>query len=267
MTPDKTTNDFNWANAVALLDAAAEAYQTHTVCDPHTDAQACIHDRGDCVVVAFRGSKAAVDFVQDAKFELAEYLWMHESLIAEVHDGFLEDFQAIGGPVVDGVKTLLAARAAFRPVFVTGHSLGGALAILCALELVREKVPVTGVYTYGQPRVGNRTFAGLYDSRLADKTWRLVNANDLVPRLPGLLLGYRHCGQEILLTPGGGYLVNPPWWQTARSDVAGFYAAGRCGHDALIGDHFLAAYRTAVAQDALPAGEGIPRATGHVLNP
>jgi triacylglycerol lipase len=247
MTLDPNSSGFNWSNALALLDAAATAYQEHTLCDPRTDAQALIRDLKDCVVVAFRGSQAPVDFVQDAKFALAS------DEVAEVHAGFLEDFQAIGGPVVARVKALLAAHDTFRPVYVTGHSLGGALAILCAWEFVRQKIPVAGVYTFGQPRVGNSTFAALYDRRLADKTWRLVNANDLVPRLPGVLLGYRHCGQEILLTTGGGYLVNPPLWQKALSDVAGLTAAFCRRHDVLIRDHFLESYRTAMAQDARPA--------------
>jgi hypothetical protein len=254
MTQETRDTGFSWSAAVTLLAAAAEAYQTYTVCDPRTDAQALLRDLDHCLVVAFRGSKDPVDFVQDAKFELAEYIWLHNKPVVEVHAGFLEDFQAIGGPVVDRVKSLFAGSGAGRPIYVTGHSLGGALAVLCALELVREKIPVTGVYTFGQPRVGNRAFADLYDARLADRTWRLVNANDLVPRLPGRLLGYRHCGQEILLAGGGGYLVNPPWWQTARSDFAGFCAAFRCRHEVLIGDHYLGAYRTAVGQDAIPAG-------------
>ena len=324
MTLDTNTTGFNGSNAVALLDAAAEAYQeqtpcnrphpgppheperllspslssilnggeggrrpgeevfqgsgvqganralgnslpqtrgpaaadqVHTLCDPRTDAQACIRDLDNCVVVAFRGSQAPVDFVQDAKFKLAEYLWMHDNYVAEVHAGFLEDFQAIGGQVVDCVKTLLAGHDSFRPVYVTGHSLGGALAILCALEFVREKIPVTGVYTFGQPRVGNRTFAGLYDARLADKTWRVVNANDIVPRLPGVLLGYRHCGHEVLLIPGGDCLLNPPRWQTALSDVVGLSAAFRRRQDVLISEHFLAAYRLALGQDAIQEAE------------
>jgi len=253
MTPDITTTGFNWSNALALLDVAADAYQQHTLCDPRTDAQACIRDLDDCVVVAFRGSKAPADFVQDAKFELAEYFRVHDTCIAEVHAGFLEDFHAIGGQMVDRVKTLLAGHDSFRPVYVTGHSLGGALAILCAMEFVREKIPVAGVYTFGQPRVGNATFARLYDCRLADRTWRLVNANDLVPRLPGLLLGYRHCGQEILLAPGGGCLVNPPWWQTGLSDVVGFYSAFRRRCDVLITEHYLEAYRSVVSADAIAA--------------
>ncbi len=56
------------------------------------------------------------------------------------------------------------------------------------------------VYTFGQPRVGDRNFARLYNRFHGKQTFRVVNDQDIVPRVPGVLLGYRHCGNEALLS-------------------------------------------------------------------
>jgi hypothetical protein len=84
---------------------------------------------------------------------------------------------------------------------------------------------------------------------LREITFRVVNQNDIVPRTPGLLLGYRHCGTELFLPTGwdGGdrhdWLLNPGLWPRAWSDILGFYRAWRDRRDVLVSEHCLTAYR------------------------
>lgn len=75
---------------------------------------------------------------------------------------------ARGGDIHRGVRVL-----------VTGHSLGGALAMLCALDVARKWHGVDlSCYTFGAPRVGNPIFAWLYSTLVPD-TWHVVN-NDVM---------------------------------------------------------------------------------------
>ena len=69
-----------------------------------------------------------------------------------------------------------------QAIWITGHSLGGALAVLLAATLWEAEQPVTGLYTYATPRVGDSAFAGRLNEDMADGAhWRVVNAGDLVP--------------------------------------------------------------------------------------
>ncbi|CAI4229285.1 unnamed protein product, partial [Auanema sp. JU1783] len=69
-------------------------------------------------------------------------------------------------------------------IVFSGHSTGGALATLAALQAYRIGVPsyLIHLYTYGEPRIGNILFANNVDRLFAD-SWRIVNARDVVPHL------------------------------------------------------------------------------------
>ncbi|KAL4231118.1 hypothetical protein ACF0H5_008701 [Mactra antiquata] len=69
---------------------------------------------------------------------------------------------------------------------VTGHSLGGAIASLTAVSLVYDKIVPKDkmvLYTYGQPRVGDKTYAMSFD-KIVKSSWRVVHSNDIVARIP-----------------------------------------------------------------------------------
>ncbi len=92
-----------------------------------------------------------------------------------------------------------------EPLFFTGHSLGGALAILTAMRAAQEpNVKKTVVYTFGSPRTGGKTFFDLYP--LGDSTFRLVDGTDIVPTVPPQLLGdYHHVGKAIQCKTDGRF--------------------------------------------------------------
>ena len=98
-------------------------------------------------------------------------------------------------------KLKLLVEKCVRPggkVFVTGHSLGGALAALIAARIsIRLHIDVDAVYTFGMPRAGNAVFAKSYNDDLGSRTYRLVHGEDIVPTVAPSSFGFRHIGRFL----------------------------------------------------------------------
>jgi hypothetical protein len=279
---DPNRSGFTWPNARACAERCALAYAGGSpgvdgivAANQTTDTLALVMNEPDCISVAFRGSTNLRDWIQDLKFnkdqprvELVsitgndEAVMVHmgfmedvdsvsTDIIAEVHKELKEHVDSVSAELIQAVRNVAGmqgaaaggATAPTYPIFVTGHSKGGGEATLFALELERQGFNVRAVYTLGQPRVGNKAFAELYNATLQEETFRIVNQNDIVPSLPGVLMGYRHEGNEIFLPVGGGWDRNPSWWVKAFSDALGFWGAYRHRADVLLADHHIAAYQ------------------------
>jgi len=92
-------------------------------------------------------------------------------------------------------------------VYMVGHSLGGAAAVLAAYDIqFNFGIPVHGLFTFGAPRPGNADFAQVMgDSSLWPSGfvhWRHANAYDPYPSILGRALGYRHSGIEVFQRHG-----------------------------------------------------------------
>jgi triacylglycerol lipase len=126
-----------------------------------------------------------------------------------------------------------------RPLWFAGHSLGGAMAAICAGRCKLSHIPSSpaGLFTYGSPRVGDRR----YVNHVRLNYYRWVNNNDIVPRVPPRWLGYRHAGQEIYLDNRGRMRNLKGWWRV-RDRFHGFVkglARFRIDH---FSDHNLIGY-------------------------
>src|SRR5262249_44300729 len=130
----------------------------------------------------------------------------------------------VWGPVYEAVEAEQKRKE--RPLWITGHSLGGALAHLAAWLFLRRTVAVHQVYTYGAPMVGNEDVAKAFDREFPDQIYRYINGADPIPRLPTLSLianKYLHCQKEMILGAAGATAA------AAGSAVELFQAmAGKC---------------------------------------
>ncbi|KAK2993356.1 hypothetical protein RJ640_007623 [Escallonia rubra] len=129
----------------------------------------------------------------------------------QVHTGFLSAYDSVRTRIFSLIKQAIgyiddgADSLSKWHIYVTGHSLGGALATLLALELSssqfskRGAVSVT-MYNFGSPRVGNKNFAEVYNEKVKD-SWRVVNHRDIIPTVPRLM-GYCHVAQPVYLAAG-----------------------------------------------------------------
>jgi len=192
-------NQYDAENARLLAAVAAAAYQpqaefgdwkTTVVACKATDTRALIAcDGGDCVA-AFRGTQDLRNWLTDLDCAFTRLGNLR------VHRGFFE--------ALESVRKDLEAEIAgthYERLWLTGHSLGGALAMLCARFWDGA---VEGVYTFGQPRAGDAAFRDEYNNRLRDRTFRVIHADDIVPRVPWLLGAYRHAGHEIYFPSPSG---------------------------------------------------------------
>jgi hypothetical protein len=116
------------------------------------------------------------------------------------HQGFMTALNDVWAPLVEMIEQ--ERKKNDRPLWLTGHSLGGALALLAGWRLKRKFIPVHQIYTFGAPMVGNEETAKAFDREFADKVFRYVNDKDPIPHLPTVSLlanMYGHCQKQMLL--------------------------------------------------------------------
>jgi hypothetical protein len=120
---------------------------------------------------------------------------------SDIHDGF-RLAAAAAQPQID--RAVQLCRQSGNPLFVTGHSLGAALAALAAVSASNAGVPPRAVYTFGMPRVGGPQFAASY-ANLGKVTYRLVHGIDLVTRVPPSSGGFHHVGHLLQCAAGAKF--------------------------------------------------------------
>lgn len=122
---------------------------------------------------------------------------------AKFHKGFADATAEIWNPVKEAVDAELKRKD--RPLWITGHSLGGSLAMFSAWLLKRNFVPVHQIYTYRDTQlVGNAVACQAFDREFAGSIFRYVNGKDPVPKLPSLSLianDYAHAERQMLVGP------------------------------------------------------------------
>lgn len=193
-----------------------------------------------CRIVALRGSQSLRDWVTDFEFQRR-----NAGGGEKLHYGFASAWTNLRPALLDALAPdFRDASPSSTPLLITGHSLGGALAMLAAEGLFKEGFPIGAVYTFGAPRVGNAVWAAGYDLLLRVRTWRVVDELDVVPRVP--LLGYRHAGRCALLeeTPAGEMAcrLEPGWWRMAAADAWAMWRAWQTRRLGQIEDHPVGVY-------------------------
>lgn len=175
-----------------------------------------------------------------------------------VHEGFSK---ALNGGWDKLLATIWPLVTADRTLWVTGHSLGGALATLAAQWLVGSGVKVAGTYTYGSPRVGNSGFYKGY----VPVNYRFVNDSDIVPHVPlevsawGLgVFFYKHIGTFQYLDRHGNLGDGMSDWEVKKAFMINDVASVAADWKACIDDHSLDRYINAIGRN-LPGPAPVPQ--------
>ncbi|XP_059307523.1 phospholipase A1-Ibeta2, chloroplastic-like [Lycium ferocissimum] len=164
------------------------------VCDDRSEIQRM--GRRD-IVIALRGTATCLEWGENFRDLLVQIPTETETESAKVEYGFLSLFQTAGvnvpslaESVVNEVQRLIEQyKGESLSITVTGHSLGAALALLVADEVstCAPDAPPVAVFSFGGPRVGNRSFAERLNSKNV-KVLRIVNNQDLITRVPGMFV-------------------------------------------------------------------------------
>ncbi|RLP25935.1 lipase family protein [Mesorhizobium sp. YM1C-6-2] len=210
-----------------------------------TDAQYFIErdDRAKVQYIAIRGTANRKNLIEDVEMRIREDL----ALAIPVHAGF----DATARVLYADMKPYL--KPGYR-TYITGHSLGGALAALLAIHMVEDGYKVDRVITFGQPKftttdgVGRLGFLSLT---------RVVDENDIVPMLPPTTIVnrvygvYEHAGPEIILLEGPHYVFLP----THDADRISIGEFGRSLNFANLKDHHMDNYLNRLSLKAKGAVE------------
>lgn len=216
--------------------------------EPDYEVRAIVAWSDQDIVVAFRGTQEPSNVVADIMLWRTGHprmpnkgknfvsQWWKKPL---VHYGFLRSFLSnhIGDDVVRLIYSLVVSRRGRVNVRFTGHSLGGALATLCAYEVAQACHELLApdqimCYTFGAPRVGNKYLAEELEG-MVPNLWNVVNNVDMV-YFSGKLFGlYKHPGLRVMLDSKGDLLVRP---SDLELSLRHFFFTER------VSDHFLDSY-------------------------
>jgi hypothetical protein len=178
-------------------------------------------------VVAIRGTEGIKEWVQDAHFGDVPFKEVPGAGCTE--DGFTAMYRSMtvgDGPGRPSVVKFLGTLPEASALTICGHSLGGAIATLLALDIGVHAPALFNdptLYTYASPRTGNHDFVVKYHQTITT-TYRFVDNVDLVPKLPGIF-PYRHVTDAIkmdsltLIPPRVKLQPNPVCWHILTSYI------------------------------------------------
>ncbi|KAL5058723.1 hypothetical protein RYX36_030327 [Vicia faba] len=167
------------------------------------------------VVIAFRGTTTCLEWLENLRANLTnisplQYNNSTHGIIIDIHEknnqpmvesGFLSLYTSKSSKVIPSLqetvrteidRILQTYKGENLSFTITGHSLGAALAILTAYNIVTcfktsfHQKPLVTVISFGGPRVGNRSFRSLLEKE-SIKVLRIVNSDDIITKLPGFV--------------------------------------------------------------------------------
>tara|TARA_B100000470_G_scaffold44147_1_gene32253 strand:+ start:1137 stop:1958 length:822 start_codon:yes stop_codon:yes gene_type:complete len=201
-------------------------------------AQGMMVEHKEYFCLAFRGTDELADWVDNINAIAVKQLF------GEFHRGFWNSVQDIWEILFGQYQ--LKAREKQKPLFLTGHSLGGAMATIAAAILSHRDLPFTSCYTFGQPRAMNKETSRLFNMECKERFFRFHNNNDIVTRVPARVMGYSHVGQYFYISEEVEIHQEPGFWFKFIDYVDGAVSSVKARRLDLIDDHNMDDYLAAV---------------------
>lgn len=198
------------------IDPEENDTQAAIICEPNTGR----------IYIVFRGTDKNIDWITNLRFRQQIYPYGDtRDTRVRFHRGFMAAYFSVRDELQAKVREYPEAS-----LIITGHSLGGAIATIAALDLQYNITQHTHqpiqLYTFGAPRVGNRALVESFQRRV-HQSYRFVNGWDLVTRVPRLWQGYAHVPEA--------YLLGSRWtWRMVSRRIK---------------DHYMTSYLEALAEE------------------
>lgn len=199
---DKVLRALYWADLTRLnaAELREEYPQSEFIESTITDTQGFALILGRVLTITFRGSQQAQDWLTNFSTWHTTYPYDNTDSDIRVHAGFIAAYKSVR----DKVHLVLQSHEKeFDKVFVCGHSLGGALATLCAVD-IQYNFPqyLLEAWPTANPKVGNKAFVKSFNRRVPNCI-RTYMRTDLVPELPPCWTkgGYKHAGRPNPIGP------------------------------------------------------------------
>jgi len=174
-----------------------------------------LKDTSGCLL-AFRGSATVESWIRDFSIlkksvqEDFEGCERHRFHGCRVHSGFLKIWKNVKAGVLKALDDVgCTPYSGENHLYMTGHSLGAALANLAAFDLESSGFQIAKTYTFESPRIGNKAFADAFDTHFSSRipVFRITHNADIIVHAPPRLMSYHHVGQEAWYDKDGDYRV------------------------------------------------------------
>lgn len=200
---------------LAELQSWSDGFKNVEVFDRNS-TQSFVAQHEDFILVSFRGSDEWQDWLDNLNLPTIPTTLgrAHRGFVRALEDVWQDMLVAIEYFKNEGVETVnqFEQKAKYRSLWITGHSLGGALATLAAAERIEVDRPFGGVYTFGQPRCVDRTMARNMNIEAKGRIFRFQNHNDIVSRIPQRVMGYSHVGTFRYIDINQKIHSDIHWW-------------------------------------------------------
>jgi len=208
-------DDFNNPNIINTIKSWGFEKNKIRFFDSHgTQAFLAVDD--EKIIISFRGTEPdkLEDWVSDAEVRKTSGPY------GDVHRGFFKALGYVWPNIEDAIDDV---RDKNQSIWITGHSLGAALATLATalIDTNEQALTVSGLYTFGSPRVGSHRFAKKFNAN-NKSVFRFVNNNDVVTRVP-LSITYSHVGTLMYFDDAGELHTDKElsWWSVFWDRVEG----------------------------------------------
>ncbi|CBX94471.1 similar to lipase [Plenodomus lingam JN3] len=189
----------------AVEDADASSVIEYSRSETPTDVTGfvAVDHSNKLIVVSFRGSSTIDSWLTNLNLEMTPTDICPD---CSAHRGFWNSWTDARDRVLPAVKQAGTTYPTYQ-IVVTGHSLGAAIATFAAAQL-RNSGYTVALYNYGSPRIGGTKICQ-YITDQPGGNYRFTHWNDPVPKLPLLIMGYKHISPEYYIEKRNGEDVQP----------------------------------------------------------